>query len=65
MSENCGVGTENRPRSLFQIHSSSALISSFWIVKFKYADNISAALHLSIFLYLKEFIICKRFGIKL
>ena len=44
---------------------SSALISSFWIVKFKYADNISAALHLSIFLYLKEFIICKRFGIKL
>lgn len=45
---------------------SLALISTpSRIVKFKYADNISAALHLSIFLYLKEFIICKRFGIKL
>ena len=59
------MGLVNRPRSRVPNPCSSALISTFWIVKFKYADNISAALHLSIFLYLKEFIICKRFGIKL
>ena len=64
MSENSGGGPVNG--FLHGTSSgSSALISTFWIVKFKYADNISAALHLSIFLYLKEFIICKRFGIKL